>query len=150
MTEMPRSIFLDKPNLKGIVDVVRSSKGQLLVLAGAVRNLRLSWFIMEDVKIQLRAEGVEFLEMTKIDPRPVIVDTNCSGKIVVFDELRLQEGHEYSTALATQYLNAGATVLAVVHGADQEAVSTRLFMLGMPRQLIQDKLKVLDSLQKIA
>jgi hypothetical protein len=150
MTTTPRTVFLDKPHLKGIVEAVRTSKGQLIVLAGAVRKLQLSWFIMEDVKIQLRADGVQFIDMARVGTQPIKVGPDCSGKIVVFDELRLQEGHEYSTDIATQYLAAGATVLAVVDGADESTITTRLFMLGMPKKVIQDKLKLMDSLQEIA
>lgn len=150
MTTTPRSVFLDKPHLKGVVEAARASKGELIVLAGTARKLQLSWFIMEDVKIQLRAEGVPFIEMSKAGTRPITVGPDCRGKLVVFDELRLQEGHEYSTDLATQYLAAGATVLAVVNGSDEDTIKTRLFMLGMPKKVIQDKLKLMDYLQKIA
>lgn len=143
-----KSVFLDKPQLKSLADLVRSSQGKLVVLSGAIQNM--SWFIMEDVKINLRTEGIQFIEMTKVGTGPVNVSGDCSEKIVVFDELRLQEGHEYSTELATRYLAAGATVVARVHGVDKDAVANRLFMLGMPKQVIQDKLKVMDYQQKIA
>jgi hypothetical protein len=150
MVSMPTTLYLDKSHLKGVVEAVQSCKGHLIVLAGANNSLQLSWFVMEDVKIQLRAAGVTFTEMTKVGTGPVSVPADCSGKVVVFDELRLQQGHEYSAQLAAQYITAGATVLAVVNGADKDAVANRLFMLGMPKPIISDKLKVMDYFSKIA
>lgn len=124
--------------LEGVMNAIRSMNGGLIVLAGNVWGLSEARQVLELAKKKMQDEGLQFSDIVN---EPTLVDGSCS--LVVFSELRDQDDPEHSTQLATRYLAAGATVLAIVHGTNFEGIQNRLIKLGMPNEMAVS-VKVVD------
>lgn len=142
----PGHLYYFHFTLRAVFDAARLQDGKLVILAGAVNTLWIHRLIMESAKKMLRCDSVYVHDMIAGYPLRNFPEDSHKGGVLLFSELREQDDPQHSAELAARYLNAGGTVLAVVHGASIEGVQRRLLSLGISEKLINEKLMVMDCM----
>lgn len=126
-----------------VMDAIRPLNGGLVVLAASVQRLSAASYLLELIQKKMTVEGLHFTEVVNDALQGEVL-----GSLVVFGELREQHEPQHSAELAVRYLEAGATVLSVIHGLHLDGVKRRLIQLGMPHEMAEE-VTVVDYLDLV-
>lgn len=142
----PMFCHLEESVRSKLVDSVRSRMGGLVVLSACVSMLSVASFVLDDVVKAALSEGLDIVVMAEDDNELAHPDSVDENSVVIFRELSPQNSIAHSPELAGRYVEAGATVIAIVHGLNLESVKDRLNKVGFNKKLIESNVRVVLTL----
>lgn len=118
-----------------------------MVVSACVSMLSVAKFVLDDVVKSALSEGLDIIDMVDVDRvgddrNFACLDSVDENSVVIFRELRQQDSIVHSAELASRYVEAGATVIAVVHGLNLDSVKDRLNNVGFKKNLIEPNVSV--------
>lgn len=147
MFPAPMICNLEESVRSTLIDSIRSRRGVIVVLSACASMLSVAKFVLDDVVKAALAEGLNIIDMVDVDRAEddrnlARLDSVDENSVVVFRELRKQGSIVHSAELASRYVEAGATVIAVVHGLNLDSVKIRLNDVGFRKNLIESNVGV--------